>query len=127
MTNSLWLPPLVKGRYHPDCTRSDARPNRIWSVAELDLGDKAAEFTEQSLKAFSYKGKLYGMPYATENVGFFYNKDLVTTVPTTWQEVYDISKALIDEDKIKFYNLGKCKLPCLSLDDLSGWLHLRSG
>ena len=71
-------------------------------IAELDLGAKAAEFTDQALKAFSYEGKLYGMPYATENLGFFYNKDVVETVPTTWQEVYDLSRTLIDEGKVQY-------------------------
>ena len=42
------------------------------------------------------------MPYATENLGFFYNKELVETVPTTWQEVYDLSKQLIADGKVKY-------------------------
>lgn len=71
-------------------------------LAPLDLGAKTAEFVPEALKAFTYEGQLYGMPYATENLGFFYNTDLVETAPTTWQEVYDISKALIDEGKIEY-------------------------
>jgi maltose-binding protein MalE len=71
-------------------------------VAPIDLGDKAADFVPESLKAFTYEGQLYGMPYATENLGFFYNTDLVETPPTTWQEVYDISKTLIDEGKVEY-------------------------
>jgi len=71
-------------------------------IAELDLGAKAAEFDPESLKAFTYEGKLYGMPYARENLGFFYNADLVTEVPTTWQEVYDLSRTLIDEGKVQY-------------------------
>ncbi len=71
-------------------------------IAEMNLGAKAADFSEQALKAFTVGGKLYGMPYATENLGFFYNKDYVTEVPTTWQGVYDLSKQLIDEGKIKY-------------------------
>ena len=47
-------------------------------IAEIDLGAKAADFDPESLKAFTYEGKLYGMPYARENLGFFYNADLVT-------------------------------------------------
>ena len=71
-------------------------------VAPLDLGDKTDEFAPEALKAFTYSGELYGMPYATENLGFFYNTDLIETVPTTWQEVYDISRTLIDEGKIEY-------------------------
>ena len=71
-------------------------------VAELDLGAKAAEFDPESLKAFSYEGKLYGMPYARENLGFFYNADLVEEVPTTWQGVYDLSKTLIEAGEVQY-------------------------
>jgi maltose-binding protein MalE len=71
-------------------------------VAPLDLGAKAKDFSEAALKAFTYNGKLYGMPYATENLGFFYNKNLVEKAPTTWQEVYDISKKLIADKKVEF-------------------------
>lgn len=71
-------------------------------VAPIDLGAKAADFNPKALQAFTYGGDLYGMPYATENLGFFYNTELVETPPTTWQEVYDISKALIDEGKAEF-------------------------
>ena len=34
------------------------------------------------------------MPYATENLGFFYNTDLVETPPTTWDEVLEIGRTL---------------------------------
>ena len=71
-------------------------------IAELDLGAKAAEFDPESLKAFSYEGKLFGMPYARENLGFFYNADLVEEVPTTWQGVYDLSRELIDAGEIQY-------------------------
>ncbi len=71
-------------------------------AAEIDLGAKKADFLESSIKAFTYAGKLYGMPYAQENLGFFYNTELVPTPPTTWQEVYDISKQLIADGKVEY-------------------------
>ncbi len=71
-------------------------------IAEMDLGAKASDFDAESLKAFSYEGKLYGMPYARENLGFFYNADVVKEVPTTWQGVYDLSKELIAAGKVKY-------------------------
>lgn len=72
-------------------------------VAPLDLGAKADEFVPMSLEAFTYTdGKLYGMPYATENLGFFYNTELVETPPTTWAEVLEIGKALQDEGKVQY-------------------------
>ena len=71
-------------------------------IAELDLGAKAADFDPETLKAYSYEGKLYGMPYARENLGFFYNADVVEEVPTTWQGVYDLSRELIDAGEVQF-------------------------
>lgn len=60
-------------------------------VAAIDLGGKENEFTDASIAAFTYEGELYGMPYAVENVAFFYNPDLVPEPPTTWEEVREIS------------------------------------
>ena len=58
-------------------------------LAPLDLGAKADNFVAGTLAAATYDGVLYGMPYATENLGFFYNTDLVPEPPTTWDEVFD--------------------------------------
>lgn len=56
-------------------------------LAPMDLGDKADSFTDVSLTGFTYNGELYGMPYASENLAFFYNTELVSEVPATWEEV----------------------------------------
>jgi maltose/maltodextrin transport system substrate-binding protein/arabinogalactan oligomer/maltooligosaccharide transport system substrate-binding protein len=71
-------------------------------VAPIDLGPKAEEFVPEALEAFTYEGVLYGMPYATENLGFFYNTDYVEEPPTTWDEVYEISEQLIAEGKVQY-------------------------
>ncbi|MBN2471686.1 MAG: extracellular solute-binding protein, partial [Anaerolineae bacterium] len=63
-------------------------------LAPMDLGEKAAEFFAPAVDAFTYDGVLYGMPYATENVAFIYNPELVETAPATWTEVMEISMAL---------------------------------
>ncbi|MDF1521106.1 MAG: extracellular solute-binding protein [Brevefilum sp.] len=71
-------------------------------VAPIDLGPKADEFVEEALNAFTYEGELYGMPYATENLGFFYNTDYVEEPPTTWDEVYSISEQLIADGTVQY-------------------------
>lgn len=72
-------------------------------VAPIDLGAKADEFVPNSLEAFTYTdGKLYGVPYATENLGFFYNTDLVTEPPTTWDQMLEIGQALKDDGKVQY-------------------------
>lgn len=71
-------------------------------LAPMDLGDKADAFTDVSLTGFTYDGQLYGMPYATENLAFFYNTDLVETPPATWAEVVEMGTALQDSGDVTF-------------------------
>ena len=72
-------------------------------VAPIDLGDKRDEFVESTLQAFTYTdGQLYGLPYASENLGFFYNTDLVPEPPTTWDEVLEIGRQLKAEGKVEY-------------------------
>jgi maltose-binding protein MalE len=72
-------------------------------VAPIDLGEKQGEFVESTLESFTYTdGNLYGMPYAFENLGFFYNTDLVPEPPTTWEEVLEIGRTLKDEGKVQY-------------------------
>lgn len=72
-------------------------------VAPIDLGDKQDLFVPSTLDAFTYTdGNLYGLPYATENIGFFYNTDLVTAPPTTWDQVLEIGRALKAEGKVQY-------------------------
>ncbi len=67
-------------------------------VAPVDLGDKEDAFVGSALEAFTFTdGVLYGMPYATENLGFFYNTDLVDECPTTWEGVLEVGRTLQDE------------------------------
>lgn len=71
-------------------------------LAPVDLGEKADQFVEVAKQACTFDGVLYCMPYATENMGFFYNTDLVPEAPTTWAEVLSIGEALKAEGKVSF-------------------------
>jgi maltose/maltodextrin transport system substrate-binding protein/arabinogalactan oligomer/maltooligosaccharide transport system substrate-binding protein len=71
-------------------------------LAPVDLGDKATDFAPKSLEACTFDGVLYCMPYATENMAFFYNTDLVPTPPTTWAEVVTMGEALKAEGKVDY-------------------------
>lgn len=71
-------------------------------LAEVDLGDKAGDFVQPAIDACTFDGKLYCLPYATENMGFFYNTDLVPTPPTTWDEMVSIGEALKAEGKVDY-------------------------
>jgi maltose-binding protein MalE len=72
-------------------------------VDPIDLGDKRDEFVGSALDAFTYiDGNLYGVPYATENLGFFYNTELVSEPPTTLDEMLEIGRTLQDEGKVQY-------------------------
>lgn len=63
-------------------------------LAPLDFGDKEDLFLDAAIQAFTYEGQLYGMPYATENVAFFRNPELVPDAPKTWDEVVEVAAEL---------------------------------
>ncbi len=68
-------------------------------VAEVSLGAKADSFFGPAVDAFSYGGTLYGMPYASENIAFFCNPDLLAEYgverPATWADVKAMSETII--------------------------------
>ena len=65
-------------------------------LAPIDLAGREDEFKPVAIDAFTYDGQLVGMPYAIENLAFFYNPDKVETAPTTWDEVIEMGKGLMD-------------------------------
>jgi maltose/maltodextrin transport system substrate-binding protein/arabinogalactan oligomer/maltooligosaccharide transport system substrate-binding protein len=71
-------------------------------LAPVDLGDKAADFAEVALGACTFDGVLYCMPYATENMGFLYNTELVAEAPATWDDVVTVGEALMAEGKATY-------------------------
>jgi maltose/maltodextrin transport system substrate-binding protein len=48
-------------------------------------------FLPVSLKAFKYKGRLYGYPYAVESLALFYNKNMIKTPPESFEEIEQIA------------------------------------
>lgn len=72
-------------------------------AAPIDLGAKRDDFVDSALEAFTYTdGNLYGMPYASENLGFFYNTELVPEPPTTWEEVLEIGRELKADGQVQY-------------------------
>ena len=72
-------------------------------VAPIDLGGKESEFVPLALEAFTYTdGQLYGVPYATENLGFFYNTELVPEPPATWDEMLEIGRQLKADGTVEY-------------------------
>jgi maltose/maltodextrin transport system substrate-binding protein/arabinogalactan oligomer/maltooligosaccharide transport system substrate-binding protein len=71
-------------------------------LAEVDLGDKAGDFAPTALDACTFDGTLYCMPYATENLAFFYNTELVSSAPATWEEVLTVGRELKDAGSVDY-------------------------
>jgi arabinogalactan oligomer / maltooligosaccharide transport system substrate-binding protein len=70
-------------------------------VEPLDLGAKAKQFAPVSVKAMTYGGKLYGVPYAIENVALIRNTKLVPKAPKTFAELEKVALALKKSGKVK--------------------------
>lgn len=69
------------------------------AVAPLDM-DLSAH-AEVATKAFTYDGKLYGLPYAIENIALIRNTDLVPEAPKTWADVEKTALDLKAQGKVE--------------------------
>ncbi|MCM3706919.1 MULTISPECIES: extracellular solute-binding protein [Cytobacillus] len=64
-------------------------------LQEIKVDDSVLDtFTESSISAQMYDGKLYGLPKATETPVFIYNKALMEKAPETMDELYTQAKEL---------------------------------
>lgn len=73
------------------------------SIAPVELGDKAGEFQEVAVDAFTYDGQTYGLPYAVENIALIRNTDLAPDAPGSWDDMVATGKQLVSD--------GEAKLP----------------
>jgi arabinogalactan oligomer / maltooligosaccharide transport system substrate-binding protein len=75
-------------------------------IAALEVeGDVEERFTESSMTAESYDGKLYGLPKSSETPVFVYNKELMEEAPKTMDEVYTFSKDFTKDGNYGFLAL----------------------
>jgi len=56
-----------------------------------------SQFFSSGLSAFSYGGRLYGLPYALEAIALIYNKDYVPEPPKTVEEMIKLAKQIDQE------------------------------
>jgi arabinogalactan oligomer / maltooligosaccharide transport system substrate-binding protein len=72
------------------------------TVAPVNLSsDVAAKFLPKAIEATKFNGQSYGVPYAVENIGLMYNKDLVPNPPKTMDELVATGEKLVKEGKAK--------------------------
>lgn len=60
----------------------------------MDLGGKADDFTAASRDALTFNGTLYGLPYAVEAVGLYYNTDLSPEAPASMEDAAAACEAM---------------------------------
>ncbi|MBC6974226.1 extracellular solute-binding protein [Bacillus sp. Xin] len=76
-------------------------------IDEVKVDDAVKnKFTDLSIEAQTYKGKLYGLPKAIETPVFIYNKKLMPKAPETMDELYSFSKDFTKDGKYGFLALG---------------------
>lgn len=61
-------------------------------VAPVDLGDKS-KFSDVAVKAVTYNGQTYGVPYAVESVALVRNNKLTTDTPATFADTLTSGQA----------------------------------
>ena len=72
-------------------------------ISPIEVSDDVlGQFTESSVEAFMYEGQLYALPKATETPVFIYNKDLLSEVPETMEDVYKLSQEAFDGENYGF-------------------------
>lgn len=70
-------------------------------IAPVELGDKAGEFQEVAVNAFTYDGQTYGLPYAVENIALVRNTDLAPEAPASWEDMVATGEKLVADKKAK--------------------------
>ena len=71
-------------------------------IAPVELGDKKAGFQDSSVKAMTFNGSVYGIPYAIENIALLRNTDMVPAAAKTFDEVIANGKKAVAEGKAQF-------------------------
>jgi len=61
-------------------------------AAPIELGDKSADFSDVAIKASTYQGKAYMLPYAVENLALLRNTELAPEAPTSFDDMIATGK-----------------------------------
>lgn len=71
-------------------------------VAPVELGATAGNFQDVSVKAMTYEGRVYGVPYATENIALLRNTDLAPNAPASFDDLLKTGKEAVSAGKAKY-------------------------
>jgi len=71
------------------------------TIDPVQLSDsQKSGFADVAVKAVTFNGQLYGVPYAVENLALIRNTDLAPTAPATIEDLVAAGKALKDGGKV---------------------------
>ena len=68
------------------------------AIDPITMPDTSA-FDPLAVKAMTFGGQLYGVPYSVENIALIRNTDLTTECPATIEDLVSTGEALIKDDK----------------------------
>ncbi|MFG2040337.1 extracellular solute-binding protein [Dactylosporangium sp. NPDC048998] len=71
------------------------------TIDPIQLSDsQKSAFADVAVKAVTFNGQVYGVPYAIENLALIRNTDLAPTAPATIEDLVAAGKALKDAGKV---------------------------
>ncbi len=71
-------------------------------IAPVELGATAANYQDVSVKAMTYEGRVYGVPYATENIALIRNTALAPNAPASFDDLLKTGKEAVSAGKAKY-------------------------
>ncbi|WP_270181588.1 extracellular solute-binding protein [Alkalihalobacillus sp. CinArs1] len=75
-------------------------------ISPIEVDQEVVDrYTESSIQAQTYDGKLYGLPKATETPVFIYNKAIMDEAPETMDDVYTFAKDYTKDKQYGFLAL----------------------
>ncbi|MCA0984704.1 extracellular solute-binding protein [Halobacillus yeomjeoni] len=75
-------------------------------ISPLEFDSSVTDiYTDASISAQTYDGKLYGLPKATETPVFIYNKEHMEEAPETFEELFEFSKEFGEEKEYGYLAL----------------------
>lgn len=107
---------MVGGSNTPDVLYSSDHWLQQWAAAgwivPLDdhfpqVKEMAKSFAQYAVDGMTFNGKLYGLPYYADPMGFFYNEAIVKKAgfprpPATWEELLAQAKTIKDKGLVKY-------------------------
>lgn len=97
-------------------------------MSSYATADYLNDLSEQAKLAFTYNGKLFGLPMYIEGPALIVNTDLVSEVPATFEEMIAAAQDLTTDDTFGFlYDIGNFYFSYVWLNSNGGYVFERGG